>query len=73
MCIKHLLISHDQLTSGLVAQFVEQRWSIPGDVGSNIAGVRFFLFLPVGPFPFESFRSEGIICDIYTAHYKNIF
>ena len=30
-------------------------------------GQRFFLFLHVGPFPFQGYRSEGIARDIYTA------
>ena len=39
-----ILISHDQLPSGLVAQMVEQRWSVLEIVGSNP--------IRVGPFPF---------------------
>ena len=40
-----ILISHYQLLSGLVAQLVEQRWSVPEVVGSNPTGVReFFSF-----------------------------
>ena len=40
-----ILITHDQLPSGLVAQLVEQWWSVPEVVGSNLTGVRDFLIL----------------------------
>ena len=44
---------HDRLLSGLVAQSVEQRWSVAEVVGSSPTGVRhIFLFLRVGPFPY---------------------
>ena len=50
-----ILISHNQLPSGLVAQLVhlEQRWASLEVVGLNpTAGSEsFFLFLHVGPFP----------------------
>ena len=40
-----ILISHEQLPSGLIAQLVEQWWSVPEVVGSNPSGVRdFFSF-----------------------------
>ena len=47
-----ILLSHDQLLSGFVAQLVEQRSFVPVVEGSNPIGVGdFFLFLRVGPFP----------------------
>ena len=40
-----ILISHDQLPSGLVVQLVEQRWSVLEVVGSNPTGIiDFFSF-----------------------------
>ena len=46
-----ILLSHDQLLSGFVAQLVEQRSFVPVVEGSNPIGVGdFFLFLRVGPF-----------------------
>ena len=47
-----ILVLHDQLPSGLVAQLVEQRWPVPEVVGSNPTGVRNFLFFRVVLFPF---------------------
>ena len=51
-----ILISRDQLPSGLVAQLVEQRLSVPEVVGSNPTGVRdVFSF-----FMWASFLSRAI-------------
>ena len=43
----NILISHDQLPSGLVAQLVEQLWSVPVVVGLNPIGVRDLFSFPV--------------------------
>ena len=63
----NILISHDQLPSGLVAQLVEQTVICSGGRGFEPhRGQRSFLFPRImGLFPFEGYRSEGFIWDIY--------
>ena len=47
-----ILVLHDQLPSGLVAQLVEQRWPVPGGRGfQSHRGQKFFVF-PCGPISF---------------------
>ena len=43
---------HEQLPSDLVAQSVEQRWSVPKVVGLNPTGAREFSHSPYGPISF---------------------
>ena len=44
-----ILISHDQLQSGLVAELVEQRCSVPEVAGSSPTRVGDFSLSPCGP------------------------
>ena len=60
-----ILISHDRLPSGLVAQLVEQRWSVPVVVGSNPTGVRdFFSFSVLAHFLFRA-NTQKVLFGIF--------
>ena len=68
-----ILISHNQLPSGLVAQLLEQRWSVPEVVGSNPAGLETFSLSPRWPIFLLGLTLRRYYLGIFTAiQYFNI-
>ena len=60
-----ILITHDQLSSGLVAQLVEQRWSVPEVVGLNPTEVGDFSSLSVWAHFLSRANAQKVLLGIF--------
>ena len=61
-----ILNSYDQLPSGLVAQLVEQRWSVPEVVDSNPTGVRDFFSFSVWAHFLSRANAQKVLFGIFS-------